>query len=216
MKRAIAIVVVLAFVFVLPLAAQDVALAAGPKAGLNIGFVTGSDWDDQLDIWGADNAAAGAFAGGGFLEIGIAEQFGVQPELLFFQEKSRAEWEIGGEDATTTGTTNTFQIPILAKGMFSAGPGAFFGVAGPTLSFVLGDVESETEVDGDEQSTDADPDNSALFGIAVGAGYELPAGPGFVTAEARYTRNLNSAFEDELEEAYSNTVSTLLGYGVGF
>ena len=211
MKRVGLIVLVLLLTATLPLAAQDVTLTAGPKAGLNLGWASGDDWQDFLDSVDGSNGVGLGIAIGGFLEIGILDQFAVQPELLFFQEKSRASYEMGNDDVTATSTANTLQFPILAKGMFPVGTGTLYGVLGPTLSFVLGDVTSKVEVDGDEDEVDTEPDNSALIGVALGVGYQQMVGPGMLTAELRYSREFTPYADDT--DTFANTISTLVGYG---
>jgi hypothetical protein len=214
MKRVGLIALVLLLAAALPIAAQDVTLAAGPKAGLNFGWASGDDRSDSLDSVDGSNRVGVGLAIGGFLEVGILDQFAVQPELLFFQEKSKASYEAGPDDVTTTDTANTLQLPILAKGLFPVGDGTLYGVLGPTLSFVLGDVTSKVEVDGDEDEVDTEPDNSALFGFALGLGYEQMVGPGMLSGELRYSREFTAYFDDN--DSFSNTISILVGYGFAF
>jgi hypothetical protein len=191
---------------------QDVVLSAGPKAGLNLGWITGSDWDDILDSMDLDNGLAVGVAVGGFVEIAFGTQFSLQPEILFFQQKGRATGEAGGEDVTVTFTANTLQIPVLLKGSFAVGQGTLFVVGGPTANFVMGDVKAEIEVGSSTTDEDAEPDNEFLFGAALGGGYEWSGiGPGTLSAELRYSR-IFSQYEDDAD-VYNNVVSLLVGYG---
>ena len=217
MKRAVLAMVVLTVLLSFPHLAAGADLSVGAKLGINLAWTTGDDWEDAIETVDGGNSPAIGFVGGGILEIALAEQLALQPELLFFQQKSKFVWDFGDEEAETVSTTNTFQVPLLIKGTIPAGKGRLYGVAGPALSLVLGDVESKTEIDGDEETQDLEAGNSLWLSLAVGVGYEHPVGPGYIVGDIRYTRQLTSAevedgFGGELEESYSNAVSYVVGF----
>jgi hypothetical protein len=205
------LVTILVVAVLASLPAQDISTAAGIKGGMNLGWFSGDDWSDGVDTLDGDNGVGLGLTIGGFLELGFTEQFAAQPEFLFFQQKGKVSYEVGGDDATTVTRINTIQIPILAKGIFPVDGITLFGVLGPSVFITLGDAKVTTEVDGSKDSVDETPDNRMLLGLAVGAGFEYPIDPGALIGELRYTRVL-SRYENN-QDVFGNSVSLLVGYG---
>ncbi len=202
MKRLVLVVMAIALVSG---AAFGVDLSAGPKAGANFGWGGGGDYNDAADD--ADGKGVGVgLAGGAFLNVGISEQFSVQPEVLFFQWKSKTK----GSSDDAISTANSVTIPVLAKGSFAMGPGSLFVVGGPAVAILIGDIKTEMG----DTDVDTEPDNTALFAAAVGLGYEAPVGPGSLSAELRYSRTFGEYIDDY--EAVFNAASVLVGYGFAF
>lgn len=206
MKRASICVMVLMVAGALSVYAQDVSIQAGGKAGLNFGWFSGDDWDPD------DNGVGLGLTLGGFVEIGLSEQFAAQPEILFFTQKGKQKGEILNEDYTAVTRINTIQVPLLAKALFPVDDGTLYGVLGPSIFLAVGDVKTTVEVDGDKDSSTDAPDNRLLFGLALGAGYEYPIDPGVLIGELRYTRVL-SRFENNFD-VFGNSLSLLVGYGI--
>lgn len=181
---------------------QSVSFSAGAKGGIDLGSWGGEDYNDLADLADGKGVALG-FALGGFVEVAFSEQFSVQPEVLFFQWRSK----IKADPDDIIFKANSVTIPVLAKGTFPVGGGDVFLVGGPAVALVLGDVLTEI---GDTEIEEA-PDNAAVFGLSVGAGYEQAVGPGTISAELRYNRILTETFDGD--DIYPQGVSVLIGYG---
>ncbi len=197
-----------------PLYAQEVSLRAGGRTGLNFGWFSGDDWENSIDSRDGDNGIALGTTLGLFLEFGISDRFAVQPELLVGNLRGRYSYEedISGDDRSVLINLRVLEIPVLAKGRLPVGPGSIYGVAGPDLMFVLGDVDFETLTDNTRTIVYEGPDNRVLFGFAIGAGYERPVGPGTLSGEIRYTRVL-SGFEDNFD-AFPNAIGVTVGFAL--
>ncbi|WP_196894432.1 porin family protein [Aureivirga marina] len=159
----------------------------GAKAGMNISSVSG-------DIKGAKSKIG--FYIGGLAEIGLTDNFSVQPELAYSSQGYKAE-------VSNTSFTGTEEIPvnlsylnldILAKYYFIED--AFSIEAGPQIGYLLGasrDGESEIEIFNTTYKV-KDQFKSINFGFNVGANYELENGLGF---NARYTVGFSNIVDSE-------------------
>ena len=116
------------------------------------------------------------FYAGAFADIGISENFGVQPEL-FYSELGAKQKATGGADGSPASTVNLgyINLPVLAK-YKNNGFSAFLG---PQIGYLL----SEKSKSGSSSTNDKDQFNSTDFSGVIGVGYTLPAGLGF---DARY------------------------------
>ena len=132
---------------------SDSEMKFGVKAGYTSSNFTG-------DITGDAN---GGFYVGGLVDFAVAENFHVQPELLYSIE--------GAKDAKI----NYLRIPIMAKYYVIEGLSL---QAGPEIAFKVG---------GDDTIKDAV--KSLDYGLGIGAGYELSSGLMF---DARYNLGLNN------------------------
>ena len=109
------------------------------------------------------------FYAGGLIDLPVAGNFHVQPELLFSME--------GAEDAGLT----YLRVPVMAKYYIIEGLSL---QAGPQLGIKVG-----AEDDFIDEST-----KSVDFGLAAGAAYELPMGLFF---DIRYNAGLANISEGE-------------------
>ena len=214
MKK-IALIVAILLVFALTVGAQDKVtgvMAKGIKAGLNIAGHSGDDTDEHHK-----NLMGAAF--GGFLQYNVAEQFAIQPEVLYMMKG--AEWEDG--DDTWKGKYNYLEVPILFKFLIptqgSVQPNIFVG---PSVGFLLSaneewDYEGET---GDEDVKDYL--KSTDVGLAFGAGAAFTMGQGQLMLDVRYTMGMTKIYEAEANEVdpdagepeiKSKAISFMVGYG---
>lgn len=181
---------VMAFAFT----AQAQEVKFGVKAGANFATVTGDDADDASSRTG--------FHVGGVVELKLTDKFSIQPELLYsMQGAERSEVEEEG-GIIYTGETKAkldyINIPIMAKYYVIEGLSI---EAGPQVGFLV-NAKEEVELTGTgpggsitvSQEEDAkDFYKSVDFGLAAGAGYELPMGLFF---QARYYVGLSNIGED--------------------
>lgn len=179
------------FAFLGLFSAVQAQIGIGPKVGINIATLGGDDVGDDDGLGSIVGLQFGAAA-----EIGINEMFAVQPELLFFQKGAKQEFEILGETFEAEQFLNYFEIPILLKIMFGDSEGTqFFASVGPSFGFGLG---GKAKSGGEEE--DIDFEESGLskldIGASVGAGVQLPAGPGNLFIDVRYLLGLTT-LDDE-------------------
>lgn len=113
------------------------------------------------------------FYAGAFADIGISENFGVQPELFYSALGAKANGTDG--DPNVTLNLGYINLPILAK-YKNSGFSAFLG---PQIGYLL----SANTKSGSSSEDDKDQLKSTDFSGVIGVGYTLPAGLGF---DARY------------------------------
>ena len=154
--------------------AQDSDLKFGIKAGVQFTNITG-----DIDADGATG-----FYVGGLVDIGVAEDFHVQPELLYSQE--------GADEASIS----YLRVPIMAKYYVMEGLSL---QAGPEIAFKIGAEDDFT----DEATKSID------FGLGIGAGYELPMGLFF---DLRYNLGLSNISDIDGVDAKNTGLQVGLGY----
>ncbi|CAM4259125.1 porin family protein [Zobellia nedashkovskayae] len=139
--------------------AQTVIQGTGPSSGLNTGEISfgGKAGINFTTLLGenADNTSAkvGAFIGG-VVEIPVADNFYVQPELVF---------ALQGADLGPSNVSLVYvQIPLMAKYHITDEVAVELG---PQVGFLLGDNWDEDLNGQDTNSTD--------LGINLGGGYRM-------------------------------------------
>jgi hypothetical protein len=139
-KTLLSAIVILAFGFA---NAQDKAgkdgMKFGVKAGANLASVAGDGYNDT-------DGTAGFFVGG-LVDMPLAGNFHLQPELMFSME--------GADNASIS----YVRIPVMAKYYIMDGLSA---QAGPEIALKV--------------SSENDDIKSLDYGLGIGAGYELPMG----------------------------------------
>lgn len=180
-----------ALLFTSNLSAQ---LSVGGRVGINlakqeIDFQGGSVSTDSkvgLDI-------------GVFADIGITENFSVQPGLHFLQKGLKSD------DGTSEskGTINYLEIPVHAKYGFGTETIRAFVMAGPSFGFGLGG-KSEFCFNGDCQEADLDFDDDGVkrtdFSLSLGAGVGFGVGEGTLFLDLRYLlgiANIDDSGDDD-------------------
>lgn len=158
----------------LTLAVASAQVKFGVKAGANFSNLTGKDAEDTKMKIG--------YYGGGMVQIPVSAQFLVQPELIY----SKQGWKSDVEDEDAKANLGYVNIPVLAKFKTTSG---FFVEAGPQIGFL---VSAKAKV-GDESGDIKESFKATDFSMALGLGYELPAGFG---VSARYNLGLSSIAEE--------------------
>ncbi|WP_071836903.1 porin family protein [Terrimonas ferruginea] len=189
----------------------------GVKAGGNMSFLNYKIEEGSQNVkW---NGSRVGFQVGGVAQIGIAENFAIQPELLFMMKgvnKMDVE-ELG--DVKLNIKTFTIDMPIT----FIYRTNGFFGGIGPNLSFGLSSkmkVDGNDDVEYDLYDKDADGEVSIFSqkrfeaGANILAGYKLKNGLSFSLNFVKGLTNL-SEYNDDLEDASIKTKSSYIGLSVG-
>jgi hypothetical protein len=211
----------LATVFCLAAASASAQTSFGVKAGGNMSFLNHKIEEGNQNVkW---NGSRVGFQVGGVAQIGIAENFALQPELLFMMKgvnKMDVE-ELG--DAKLNIKTFTIDMPIT----FVYRTKGFFGGIGPNLSFGLSSkmkVDGNDDVEYDLYDKSDDQGEVMLFsqkrfeaGANILAGYKLKNG---LTFSLNYVQGLtnNSRYNDDLdgEDASIKIRSSYIGLSVGY
>lgn len=121
------------------------------------------------------------FYAGFMAEIGVSENFAVQPELFYSAMGAKQEFE----GYKMTENSNYLNLPILLK-YKNQGFAAFVG---PQISYLL-----SAKSKGDSESMDSkDNYKSTDFSGVIGAGYTLTSGLGF---DARYQMGFANIAKD--------------------
>ena len=175
------------------------------------------------DAEGAEIETRSSFGGGGFVRIPTG-RLALQLELLYLKKGARQ----------TSGDIDPFQeiginldyleVPVLLVLPIDAGttvsPYVFAGAAlafkvgcnlageGPGIDFEI-DCQGSTEVDFELRLKDFD------LGVVGGAGLRIPAGPGGILLEGRYTFGLMNINDSEDQTSVKNRSAALsIGYSI--
>ncbi len=218
MKRYFLVFLLLILVL-LPHALFGFDFALGGKLGLNIGWITGDDWQAELDFWDDYGSADASMvrlgvSAGLFLTFGLVDNLAIQPEVLISTIGGTYSYNYSGYDINGVHSSTVIEIPVHLKPRFRVGFGHVYVLAGPEIMIILGDIRLEESVSGSSAEVDweVEPDNSALFGISAGLGLDFPMVFGGVfSAELRYSRTFTEWFDDY--ESFQNAVIIMIGYG---
>ncbi|MDF2383938.1 PorT family protein [Nostoc ellipsosporum NOK] len=183
----------------------------GIKAGPNMSFLRYKvEAGDEKETW--DGSRVG-FQVGGVAQIGIAENFALQPELLFVMK--------GANKVRPSSLGNEIDFSLMTIDMpinFIYRTNGFFGGFGPNLQF---GVSSKAKSGGEEYDM-YDKDESSFFyqkrfevGVNVLAGYKLTSGLAFSLNFAKGLTN-SSGYNDDLDDATIKQNSSYLGLSIGY
>lgn len=203
MKKSIFATALLAFVSFATLSAQTFSL--GGKIGYNWNTVSAPAFNGTLDFKKMTNTNFGLVA-----QIGLTDNFSIQPELNYVQKGFRIQeskdltlFEVPlpvGVSAVTA--IKYIDVPLLAKYKFRAAGASGYVFAGPSVGYALnGNLETHAQViiDIKVASTPINLDNVNYkrfeLGGVVGAGFEVPIGNAKLFAEGRYTHGFNEVYE---------------------
>lgn len=201
----IILVAILAVSIATPALAQT---GIGLRLGANLPNVSFTD-EDGNSIDEFDSKSNTGFVFGAVLELGVSENFAIQPELLFSQHGFAFDDTFFGEKISVKTRFNYLQLPVLAKAKFGSDAFGFNIVAGPHLGFGIGDITTEAEVLGEKEKESSSWDDAEFkrldFGVTGGVGISFAAGPGRLGLDARYQLGLgNLISEPEGSEKASN------------
>jgi hypothetical protein len=203
-------------IVVLPVLADAQSVTVGAKGGLNLSWFSGSNWDDYIEFveWyygiAIDEVPLGSFVGGVYLETMFAENAGLVIEASYTAYGQRYEYSAMGMTFEGQYRQQAVQVPFMLK-LAAGRSGGVYAIAGPAVSFLVGELEFEESGGGVSVSDSVSPDNPTVFGIIAGAGYEVALDTGELSFEVRYSRNLTDAFDDDPFD--TNSFQGLIGYG---
>ncbi|UBB90471.1 PorT family protein [Candidatus Kaistella beijingensis] len=165
----------------------------GIKAGMNVSSLSK---DASMD----DAKSKIGFNAGVFMNAPLAENFSIQPELIYSQygnkSTSTSTYTLGNSTITskTTGSTNLDYLALPVMFQYKATP-EFYLEAGPEFGMLLsgkvkGDTTTSTTTNGTTTTTSSsgstdikDNLNGFNFGVGLGAGYYFTPNVGI---NARY------------------------------
>lgn len=174
----------------------------GPRIGANFADVS-FDGDEDPDL---DTRTSVLF--GGVLELGLSDNFALQPEVSYLVKG------YDGGDESFLGLADEVRLNYLDIGGLiklktgSEGINAYVG-AGPYYSYLLSGEIGELEIDFDEDETFKRGDWTAAFA----AGVQLPLGQSFLFVDARYLLGLTD-IEDRDDDVEIKNRSFSLSAGI--
>lgn len=197
-------------------------ISAGVKCGLNLTkfysadkIIIGVDEFNEvvLDPYEYQVIKPG-FTIGAALQLKLKKMFAIQPEILFSAKGQKLEFD----NYTQIINLNYLEIPILFELLIPAGIITPSLYAGPAFAFKLGKVNGKDEYDNTDKCV-----NGFDFGIAMGGGIGIKAGPGNIIIDARYTFGLTKIFKltDEMKligitEEYIKNRNSALSFEAGY
>ncbi|WP_409149863.1 porin family protein [Sphingobacterium sp. BS-2] len=190
MKKLLTAVVLTASFGAIKVNAQSLEII--PKAGISVSSQMIKDVNGEKFKVG--------FQGGVGFNISTGKGgFSVQPELNFLS-KGMAIKGTGAKKEKFN--LNYLEIPVLAK--YSFGP--VYVNAGPAIGLKLGESKAIKKEYGAIKKID--------FGVQLGAGVALPAGPGKVIVDARYALGLSNISDVKGTEIKNRGFIASIGYAI--
>jgi hypothetical protein len=203
---------------------QAQSLSVGVRGGINLANIA---FEDE-DYLGIEPERRLSLDFGLLFNIGISENFSIQPEIHYMQKGYRSEFEemIFQETVSTDQNVliNYLEIPVLAKVglgnetvqlMINAGPSLGYALNGRTEieidAFGMKEKEEEYIDLGDEENEDF---NRLDFSLLFGAGIGFNTGPATIFVDARYLLGLTD-LDDSGDEDIPAARNRGLGFGLG-
>ena len=181
------------FAFVALTALSFAQMQIGPKAGLNLSTLNGSDVDNAESKTG--------FVGGIFFMYQFSNMFAVQPEAYYTMKGAKSKGNLEGYDYTATWSLDYIEIPVLLKLIIplqntKINPAIF---AGPSVAF---NTTHKIKVEAGGQSSEQDISDitSTDFGLVFGGGVGFPVSNNELGFDVRYTLGL-ATIDDSAEKA---------------
>lgn len=159
----------------------------GIKAGMNVSSLsTEEGLDDQKSKIG--------FNAGVFMNAPLAENFSIQPELLYSQYGDKANATIAGNEYSYARNLDYVTLPVMFQ--YNATP-SFYLEAGPEFGLLVSaknKVKNETSGQTVSESDNYKDDlNGFNFGLGLGAGYYFTPNVGLT---ARYVAGFTDIYKD--------------------
>ncbi|ASE63357.1 porin family protein [Chryseobacterium indologenes] len=170
---------------------KDSGIELIPKAGITIATQSIKSMDGEKS---KTSFQAGL---GVNIQTGL-QNFSVQPEVNFISKGTRIKNHFGNQ----TYNFNYIEIPVLAK--YSFGP--VYVNAGPSIGFLVGKSDKIKAAYGKTKTLD--------FGLQMGAGVAIPAGPGKLIVDGRYNLGLSNISDEKGVNVKNRGFAVSLGYAI--
>ncbi|PWN65597.1 porin family protein [Chryseobacterium viscerum] len=162
-----------------------------PKAGINFA-------NQSIKNVNGEKSKISFQAGLGVnIQTGV-KNFSIQPEVNFISKGTKFKNSFGNE----TYNFNYIEVPVLAK--YSFGP--VYVNAGPSIGFLMGKSDKIKAVYGKTKTID--------FGVQMGAGIAIPAGPGKMIIDGRYNLGLSNISDEKGVDVKNRGFTVSLGYAI--
>ena len=213
---------VLTIFFLFTLSTSFAQVKIGPVVGVNFANVK---FDPEPT--GVDLGARTGFLFGAVVDLSFTPIVGIRFEPTYVQKGSK--YDIPVTQGTLTGTAEIaikaafLEVPAYVVASFGAGPAKPYIMAGPFVSFLMGDVKQEIEkatLNG-QDVTNQIPANereevmkskSTDFGINLGAGIEISLVKAAIFLEGQYSLGLSDLNDDTPDPGQPSM--TIKPYGI--
>lgn len=158
----------------------------GVKAGMNVSSLSN---DETLD----DQKSKIGFNAGVFATIPVAASFNIQPEVIYSQYGSKANYTVLGDKYSSSTNLDYVTVPVMFQYNFVPN---FYVEAGPEFGLMVSAKNKvKNESNGNSSTTDNYKDNlnTFNFGIGLGAGYYFTDNIGIT---ARYVAGITDVAKD--------------------
>lgn len=178
-------------------------LTFGVKAEANMSNFLLTDLDNQTSTMKIGPTL------GGFMNIGLHENFSVQPEVTFFYRQSTMETGTAEDDFNQWG----MQIPVYLLGQTYTNSGKFYAGVGPYVGLGFDARYKDADVDLYKKVNDESAMNRWDFGLGALVGYEFSNG---IQINAGYQLGLVDQLDALKEDATLRNQTVSLGVGYRF
>ena len=172
----------------------------GIKAGMNVSSLS---TDSQL----SDQGSKIGFNAGLFMNAPIAENFSIQPELLYSQMGDKYNQTIGGTTYARSRHIDYVTLPVMFQ--YNATP-AFYLEAGPEFGVMVNAKNKYTNESANNTIAESgdykDQLNSFNFGIGLGAGYYFTPQIGVTARYVAGLTDINSSDNNGSDSSVKNNV----------
>jgi len=150
----------------------------GARIGINSATINFSDDESVFEIEPDSRIGLNIAA---ILNVGITEEFSIQPELNFLQKGYKVETDFLGDEIENKITLNYLEVPILAKYAFGSETIQGFVLGGPAVGYAISG-KFKTEENGESNEEDVDFEEDGIKRLDFG--FDLGGGLGIVTESA--------------------------------
>jgi len=172
------------------------------------GGITGANEKTSANGFNITSSTKIGFYAGAFAEIGVSENFAVQPELFYSSMGTKVNMSFDGQTIKGSDNFGYVNLPILAK-YKNSGFSAFLG---PQIGFLLS-AKSKASGNGMDTTLDVkDQMKSTDISGVIGVGYTLTNGFGF---DARYQLGLTDISKSTEEKTKNNAFMIGIHYVFG-
>ena len=175
----------------------------GVKAEANMSNFLLSDLDNQSSTMKLGPTL------GGFINIGVHENFSIQPEVMLFYRQSKMETGSVKDDFRQWG----MQVPVYFLGQTYTNSGKFYAGVGPYLGLGFDAKYKDADKDLYKKVNGKTDMNRWDFGLGALVGYELSNG---VQVNAGYQLGLIDQLDALKDDASMRNQAVSLGVGYRF